>query len=81
MDLATRVVWSGGHRLASKLAARRDVSAQNGQIVCTRKANPPAVEADFEGDHISGERFPLRHSPSNRGLALTKDVMIKRDMT
>ncbi|MHB1307779.1 MAG: hypothetical protein ACYDC1_03645 [Limisphaerales bacterium] len=56
MDFASGVVWSGGHRLASKLARRRDVSAQNGQIICTSQANLLTVEADFEGDHTSGEQ-------------------------
>ena len=56
VDLATGLIWSGRNGLAPQLAARRDVSAQNGQIICSRQANPITVQADFEGDHASGER-------------------------
>ena len=57
VDLATGLIWSGRNGLAPQLAARRDVSAQNGQIICSGQANPITVKADFEGDHASGERL------------------------
>jgi len=56
-NLASRVIRSGGNRLGSKLAARRDDGIQHRQIIGASNANLFTVEPDFEANHTRGERY------------------------